>query len=197
MKKHSKFSPLAIILLCFSILFISCHKKEEQKKETVKSPVDELAVAPQVGFVATHEFPNTVCKPWKDTLANGDIMLHKEIYLTGDIQDVKSAYDVTLLADYYDNITIDFVNLVVTVYAPDGRSKRSQQYKIVFAGSKDKVISTEGGVNLKRHSCKLFPEMKFSSKGTAKVEVEINAPGGKFSFAGLKSLSAKVEKVAQ
>lgn len=197
MKNPSKNSLLVTTLLCFTILLSSCHKKDEPKKEEVKKQATELAVAADAGFSSTHVFPNNVCTPWKDTLANGDIMLHKEIFLEGDIPEVGVDYEVTLVADYYENINIDYANLVVTLFSPDGHSKRTQKYKINFAGSKDEVIGKENGVALKRHACQIFPMVKFSSKGKAKIEVEINAPNAKFSFAGLKAISAKVEKIAQ
>lgn len=197
MKKNLTFYSIVSILLSISFLVISCKKKEESKeKET--TPAAELKVAAVDGFSDTYIFPNSIFKPGKEELSNGDIILHPEIFLKGRIPDEKSTYDVTLMTDYYEDVDVEYCKYAVTAISPDSASRRTQQYKINFKESQqDKVISTEGGRTLKRNTCKIFQGMKFSSVGEARFKIEL-APGhGRFTFTGIHSISVRVERVKE
>lgn len=186
---------LIFTIVIISVLAVSCHNKKEDDK-TVKTPEQEIQVEKEKGFSATHDFPNNTFTPQKEFLDNGDIILHHEVLLKGEIPDENASYAVTIYTDYYTDIDIDHLPLVVTAYSPDSTFKRTQQYKLIFKDNKeDKVIENGNGKQLKRHAHTIFQSMKFPTKGQATFKVEIVPPGAKFSFTGIKSMTVKAEKV--
>ncbi len=194
MKNCANFFRLATILLIFSTLLISC-KNKDKNGDTTPTPEQELQVASADGFSATHEFPNDQFVPTKEFLPNDDILLHKEILLKGNVPDANSLYDITLYVDYYTNIDIDNLPLVITAISPDSTSKRTQTYRVSFReNTGDKSIAKEEGRELMRHSKMCFPSMSFPTAGMATFKVELNAPGGKFYINGIKAISVKAEK---
>ncbi len=195
MEKSAKFLKFSLIILVISSLLLSCHKKGNKSSEA-KTPEQEISVTPENGFSATHDFPNNTFVPTKEFLPNNDILLHKEILLQGKVPDATSLYEVTIFVDYYNDVEIDYLPLVITAISPDSTSKRTQQYKVNFRENKnDKTLADENGRKLLRHSKVVFPSMAFSTEGKATFKVELNPPMAKFSFTGIKAITMKAEKV--
>lgn len=197
MKKNLTFYSIVSILLSISFLSISCKKKSEEKnvKEQDKIPGTEISVSPQEGFSETYYFPNQTFRYQKDTLPNGDVKLRSEIFFKGNVPDKKALYDVTLYVDYYQDINIESCKFVVTAISPDGNSKRTQQYKIVFNDITDTLQVEENGRILKRNTRIIFPGMSVSSIGQFKVEMY--PAGGRFDFTGIKSMTLALRKVKE
>lgn len=186
---------LILTVVIISVLVIACHNKKDKTNE-VKTPEQEITVEKENGFSATHEFPNNTFVPQKEFLNNGDIILHHEVLMQGEVPDENASYAVTVYTDYYTDIDIEYLPIVVTAYAPDSSFKRTQQYKIIFNENKeDRVLEQANGKRLMRHAHTIFQNMKFPVKGMATFKVEIVPPGAKFSFTGIKAMTVKAEKV--
>lgn len=186
---------LILIVVIISILAVACQDKKEKSKK-FQTPEQEIAVEKELGFSVTHKFPNNTYIPQKEFLDNGDIILHHEVLMKGEIPDENVPYAVTVYTDYYSDIDISYLPIVVTAYSPDSTFKRTQQYKIIFNENKDdRMLEQTNGKRLMRHAHTIFQDIKFPSKGMATFKVEIVPPNAKFSFTGIKAMTVKAEKV--
>lgn len=181
-----KFSNFAILLI-ICLLFTSCHKKSSDKNAT-----SETQTANYI-FSARHDFPNNVYIPRKDTLPNQDVMLHKEIVFYGDIPTADALYDITLEVEFLNDIDIAYLPMDITAVSPDSNDRRTNTYKIDFNdNSRNASVGTENGKTIKRHTHKVFTNLRFpvAGKATFYVEMRVN----RFPVYGIKSLSIKAEK---
>lgn len=184
-----KKSHLLALCLLACICLISC-KKEKSPAEIAQQ---ELTVKKENGFCATHEFENDIWAFPKKQLDNGDVTILKNILIKGDLPDNEDHYDLTLIIDFLPTIETEVLPLDITTISPDGNSRQSISLKVDFVDNQlVKEIKLPDGRMGKRYTKVLYPQKKFTEKGT--YTFDIYSKYTKLSLPGIHSISVKLQE---
>lgn len=162
--------------LLISALFISCKPKQEEN--VVINP-------PQ-------QFENNTWT-FKKIDKGNDVELDKTLTFEAQIDDIESFYDVSIAFEYFSDIPVQSLPLVLTTQTADGRSSQSINVLLEFDDKESvKELSSENGKKVMQYTKIIYPQKKFPQSG--KYNFIVYSKYDKISLPGVKSLTIKAVK---